>query len=179
MSETLFTPQQITALDALVNGATITEAAAQAGVHRNTIGNWRRETTYFEIALTEALYDRALLYREKAEAMADLAFDTIRTILADPKASPSVRLRAALAIVNTLQTQPDPQKRVKITMEELLMTPTKVPKPAQQPDPPPTLTIRHTHPQPGRNELCPCGSGQKYKRCCLNKPVEQPVSKAA
>ena len=23
----------------------------------------------------------------------------------------------------------------------------------------------------GRNELCPCGSGRKYKRCCLNKDV--------
>ena len=23
--------------------------------------------------------------------------------------------------------------------------------------------------KPGRNELCPCGSGQKYKRCCGNK----------
>ncbi|MEG2247149.1 MAG: SEC-C metal-binding domain-containing protein, partial [Peptostreptococcaceae bacterium] len=23
----------------------------------------------------------------------------------------------------------------------------------------------------GRNELCPCGSGMKYKRCCLNKDV--------
>ena len=21
----------------------------------------------------------------------------------------------------------------------------------------------------GRNDLCPCGSGKKYKRCCLNK----------
>lgn len=24
----------------------------------------------------------------------------------------------------------------------------------------------------GRNELCPCGSGKKYKRCCLGKPAE-------
>jgi SEC-C motif len=24
--------------------------------------------------------------------------------------------------------------------------------------------------QPGRNELCPCQSGLKYKRCCLDKP---------
>jgi SEC-C motif len=24
-------------------------------------------------------------------------------------------------------------------------------------------------PQPGRNEACPCNSGQKFKRCCLNK----------
>ena len=23
--------------------------------------------------------------------------------------------------------------------------------------------------QPGRNEPCPCGSGKKYKKCCINK----------
>jgi hypothetical protein len=23
--------------------------------------------------------------------------------------------------------------------------------------------------KPGRNDLCPCGSGKKYKSCCLNK----------
>jgi hypothetical protein len=22
----------------------------------------------------------------------------------------------------------------------------------------------------GRNQPCPCGSGKKYKKCCLNKP---------
>lgn len=24
--------------------------------------------------------------------------------------------------------------------------------------------------KPGRNEPCPCGSGKKYKKCCLNAP---------
>ena len=24
----------------------------------------------------------------------------------------------------------------------------------------------------GRNEPCPCGSGQKYKKCCLKKEAE-------
>ena len=24
--------------------------------------------------------------------------------------------------------------------------------------------------QPARNDLCPCGSGKKFKKCCLNKP---------
>jgi SEC-C motif-containing protein len=24
-------------------------------------------------------------------------------------------------------------------------------------------------PQPGRNDPCPCGSGKKYKKCCLDK----------
>lgn len=26
----------------------------------------------------------------------------------------------------------------------------------------------------GRNKLCPCGSGKKYKKCCLNKSTENP-----
>lgn len=26
-----------------------------------------------------------------------------------------------------------------------------------------------TEPKIGRNELCPCGSGLKYKYCCINK----------
>jgi len=24
----------------------------------------------------------------------------------------------------------------------------------------------------GRNQPCPCGSGKKFKKCCLNKPAE-------
>lgn len=30
-------------------------------------------------------------------------------------------------------------------------------------------TIIKTEPVIGRNDLCPCGSGKKYKKCCLNK----------
>ena len=25
----------------------------------------------------------------------------------------------------------------------------------------------------GRNQPCPCGSGKKHKKCCLNKPVKK------
>ena len=32
--------------------------------------------------------------------------------------------------------------------------------------PPP---IRSTQAKVGRNDPCPCGSGKKYKQCCLNK----------
>jgi SEC-C motif-containing protein len=32
--------------------------------------------------------------------------------------------------------------------------------------PPP---VRLAQPKPGRNDPCPCGSGKKYKHCCLNK----------
>jgi uncharacterized protein YecA (UPF0149 family) len=31
-------------------------------------------------------------------------------------------------------------------------------------------------PQPGRNDPCPCGSGRKFKKCCLNKRNRPPVS---
>jgi len=25
----------------------------------------------------------------------------------------------------------------------------------------------------GRNDPCPCGSGKKYKKCCMNKPKDE------
>ena len=31
----------------------------------------------------------------------------------------------------------------------------------------PVETIRRTEPKIGRNQSCPCGSGKKYKKCCL------------
>ena len=31
------------------------------------------------------------------------------------------------------------------------------------------LTIRRTERKIGRNEPCPCGSGRKYKKCCIRK----------
>jgi len=30
-------------------------------------------------------------------------------------------------------------------------------------------TVVRTAPKTGRNDPCPCGSGKKYKHCCLNK----------
>src|SRR5688572_15447442 len=31
----------------------------------------------------------------------------------------------------------------------------------------------------GRNEPCPCGSGRKFKACCLEKNLAQPVSRSS
>ena len=33
--------------------------------------------------------------------------------------------------------------------------------------PPTTAQMRRDPPRVGRNDTCPCGSGKKYKRCCL------------
>jgi len=34
-------------------------------------------------------------------------------------------------------------------------------------------TYVREEPKVGRNDPCPCGSGKKYKKCCLNKRTEQ------
>jgi SWIM/SEC-C metal-binding protein len=35
---------------------------------------------------------------------------------------------------------------------------------------PPTIPAKSA-PKVGRNDPCPCGSGKKYKKCCLDRPV--------
>jgi uncharacterized protein len=37
-----------------------------------------------------------------------------------------------------------------------------------------TGTVRRKEPKIGRNEPCPCGSGKKYKKCCLEKGGDIP-----
>lgn len=32
-------------------------------------------------------------------------------------------------------------------------------------------TVRNDNPDPGRNDLCSCGSGKKFKKCCGAKPM--------
>ena len=33
----------------------------------------------------------------------------------------------------------------------------------------PEAAVYHAGPKVGRNDPCPCGSGKKYKKCCLGK----------
>jgi DNA-binding NarL/FixJ family response regulator len=42
MFDEALTPEQLIVINALTEGLNSTDAAAQAGVHRNTIANWRR-----------------------------------------------------------------------------------------------------------------------------------------
>ena len=262
--------QQLAVICALSSGATLIAAAEQAGVHRNTINNWRRNCLPFQQALSHAQYDRALMFREKAEALADLAFQAIHQILADPKTPASVRLRAALAIVQIATNPPEPKKQVELDIEKIVFKhgaqtvtgaqfesappvhnhaqpqaanpappvhrnaqpaahpaadPPAQPEAGERRNPPPpeatappvhknaqpagdTQARRHQNPpsfqsdtlvnsasawtqeppplemhnsaqapyrretpKVGRNDACPCGSGKKHKRCCLDKPL--------
>ncbi|MGA1994280.1 MAG: helix-turn-helix domain-containing protein [Bryobacteraceae bacterium] len=123
MTDSGLSPQQLQVIDALSSGANLTDAAAEAGVHRNTIAYWRRNFPRFHRALAHAHYDRALMYREQAEALAGLAFEALREILTDPKASPSVRLKAAMFIIEKATTPPPSKPDKPLTFNDLFTAP--------------------------------------------------------
>jgi transposase-like protein len=187
----ILNPPQLQVIDALSNGASMTDAAAQAGIHRNTIARWRRNSPDFREALAITRHDRALLYRDRAVELADLAFETLRGVLTDPKSSLSIRLRAAIFIIDKVSTPPkfekeDPASLTDMvdTMEEAAHAHQQPPADAQncttvpngQPETASQVhnfaqpgTYRRSEPKTGRNDTCPCGSGKKYKICCLGK----------
>jgi uncharacterized protein YecA (UPF0149 family) len=90
---------------------------------------------------------------QKRAQSTEIAFDTIRHTLTDPAVSPAVKLKAALAVID----------------RPLFPKPTDVvpPQEVDESDEPakPALVTRQV-PEIGRNAPCPCGSGNKYKRCC-------------
>jgi len=53
------------------------------------------------------------------------------------------------------------------TPEESFDAPGWKSDPLHDPYPSPAGTIRRESPKVGRNDPCPCGSGKKYKKCCL------------
>jgi hypothetical protein len=90
---------QLEAIAALAAGQTILAAAEQTAVHRATVHNWLKLPA-FSAALDEARQDHAAEIRANLSQAAELAIDTIRQILTDPNASPAVKLRAALAVLD-------------------------------------------------------------------------------
>ena len=41
-----------------------------------------------------------------------------------------------------------------------------------------SITVVRHQPTVGRNDPCPCGSGKKFKKCCLNKPKTSSLERA-
>jgi preprotein translocase subunit SecA len=167
---------QLQVIDALLNGANLTAAAGQAGVHRNTIANWRHTSPAFETALRDAQNDRADMLRELAVARAELAFQALGQILQDPKSSASTRLRAAIVILSHALPSPAKERRATPTLPKSAQGPVAQEPAAQNPEimhknaQLPQQPYRRPGPKTGRNDHCPCGSGKKFKQCCLNQP---------
>jgi hypothetical protein len=179
LPEFKLTDAQFKVLTCLIGGSSASEAARAAGVHRNTITNWRNSVPAFSIFLNQAYKERELHFDEQAKALQGKALRALEEVLQDPAASPSARVRAALGVFKIKVTsapespaQPDTRLETEAVEPETSPQTAKSPapkienlhKPAQQP-------VRLA-PQPGRNTQCPCGSGVKYKRCCALKAPE-------
>jgi transposase-like protein len=180
------TPDQHHVLALLAEGQSLTAAAEAVGVHRNTVRNWRRSVPAFAREIEFAIREQALVWHEASLTLAPKAALVLEEILNDPAASASIRLRAALAVLK-MAAEPQPKSlrpfpTVAAEMEaehgQLLkwkgqVVHNELPKHAQSC----TSTPIRKAPEPGRNSICPCGSGLKYKRCCANSA--QPVLERA
>jgi hypothetical protein len=179
------TPTQHHVLSLLAQGASINAAAAAAGIHRNTVANWRRVVPAFAREFEFAARERALFWHDQAAGLARKATEVLSAILNDETAAPSLRLRAALKVISMateIKPNPGPAKPYPASEQaapeeapahafenaaDLAQPAKNVHNLAQSRTNQP---IRRT-PEPGRNSPCPCGSGVKYKRCCANRPA--------
>lgn len=93
-----FTPAQITVIQALATGATVSAAAELASISRPTIYSWLGDPA-IQSALAFAKHEHAVTVRDKLQSLTTLALETLEAILKNPKSSPSVLLRATLAIL--------------------------------------------------------------------------------
>jgi hypothetical protein len=96
---------------------------------------------------------------EQLNELSAVALDTLRQLLTSPDTSPSLRLQAALAVLERPGQRdkgwqlPEPVGKVMEPRREPVVL-----EPA-----PPAPEVSESAP---RNAPCPCGSGIKYKYCC-------------
>jgi transposase-like protein len=178
----VLTPAQQKVVALLSAGATIAAAARAAGVHRNTVANWRRNPA-IQAALTQDSQAKANLWLGETD--------------------PVVLLKAALALLELQRQAPRaaPEKAIRETSDSVdapcrpATKPGEIVQPAHNaahglatshaahetnplrrpPTPQPSGTPRPSAiaalphgPKISRNHPCPCGSGKKFKRCCLS-----------
>jgi hypothetical protein len=155
-------PAQAQVIAALAQGRTITAAAIEAGLHRSTIHNWLRDEPDFKTAMQQACAEYAAILNDGMRDLAARALETVRNLLDDPETPPAIRLKAALAVLDRPHF-PNPGWQ--------LPQPIEPPhEQAKEPDVRPMRVADKMEakqlPQVARNAPCPCGSKQKYKRCC-------------
>jgi hypothetical protein len=156
-----FSPAQITVLQALAAGATVTAAAQLASVSRPTVYRWC-DNPAFQQALAFAEQEHALTIRGRLQSLQVKALDKLEQVLDHPKASPSVILRATiLLLTNKKWNLPEAGFTKFDTISDSHPEPPEPPQPSE-----PAVQNEPNPPQTPRNAPCPCGSGAKYKRCC-------------
>ncbi len=96
-------PAQAKVVLALAQGATISKAAYNAGVHRSTVHDWLKNNPRVAAALRQARQDYVVTLRDELRDLSALALSTLRSLLEDSASPSSVRLRCALALLQRPQ----------------------------------------------------------------------------
>src|SRR5581483_469385 len=98
------TPAQVQVVAALVQGATVTDAAKSAGVHRTIIYNWLQNQLEFQTAVEGARAEYAATLRDELQVLSRNALATLRSLLDDPGTPRTLRVRVAMAILQRPQS---------------------------------------------------------------------------
>ncbi len=93
---------QITAIAAITAGSTIMEAASKAGIDRSTIHLWLKQDAVFVAELNRAKLEQVQLVKDELRALAVDATRTLRDLLTAPETPPTIRLRAAVAVLQAV-----------------------------------------------------------------------------
>ncbi len=158
--DTNLTPIQSAAAIALGFGLQIPAVAAELKIHRSTLYNWAKNPLFFK-AVETANAQFQEQFRTQIAMLTRVALTNIQQILSDTEASPSVRLKAALAVLKQGWKLPESTEFDTNSEESDSLRNEMAPE-----LPEPQQPIRSE--KVGRNEPCPCGSNLKYKRCCGN-----------
>jgi hypothetical protein len=97
------TPTQAEVLQLIAEGMPISDAARQAGIARATVYYWTRTHDDFHAAVKVTRQRAVETVLDEVHSLADKAIDTIKSLMTDPAAPPSARLRAATLILQAMQ----------------------------------------------------------------------------
>ncbi len=152
-------PIQVQVVAALAEGRSVVRAAAAAGIHRTTIHNWARTSKEFRDAVNQARDHFFECVNDQLNELSTAALDTLRQLLTSPDTPPSLRLHAALAVLERPGHR-DPGWQVPLPVGRVMEPRPELVVPASAPP------ASGTPASAPRNAPCPCGSGMKYKYCC-------------
>ena len=97
-------PQQVEVITGLARGLSVTDATKQAKIDRTTFYLWLRSDATFHAELNRAKREHLDAMRAQLLGLAQTAVSTINEMLTSSDIPAGVRLKAALAVLQSLGT---------------------------------------------------------------------------
>jgi hypothetical protein len=104
MANYSLSPLQLQALDLLLQGVTITETAQQLEISRYTIHHWARNIPAFIAVFQECRQRHQEDVMDRYHALAAPSVKLLQNLIEAENKPDSIRLRAALAVMKSIET---------------------------------------------------------------------------